>query len=49
MEDSMNTLSLSLQRVFVVVSALALVLLTTSIAFAQAGSSSVRGNVTDLQ
>jgi len=49
MEDSMNTLRLSRQRVFVVFSALALALLTASIAIAQAGSSSVRGIVTDLQ
>jgi Carboxypeptidase regulatory-like domain len=49
MEDSMNTLSLSRKRVFVFFSALALALLTASIAFAQSGSSSVRGIVTDLQ
>src|ERR1700752_4937160 len=45
----MNTLSLSFRRVFVVFSALVLVLLTTTIAFAQAGSSSLRGIVTGLQ
>ena len=43
----MNTLRLSIQRVFVVISALVLVLLTASIAFAQSGLSSVRGIVTD--
>src|SRR5690349_22209909 len=49
MEDSMNTVRHSLRRVFVVFSALVLVLLTASIIFAQSGSSSVRGTVTDLQ
>ena len=45
----MNTVRRSLQRVFVVFSALVLALLTANIAFAQTGSSSVRGTVTDLQ
>ncbi|HEV8430132.1 MAG TPA: carboxypeptidase-like regulatory domain-containing protein [Pyrinomonadaceae bacterium] len=45
----MKTVRLSLHRVLVVVSVLALALLTASVVFAQTGSSSVRGTVTDLQ
>ena len=45
----MNTVRLSLRRILVVTSVLALALLTASVAFAQTGSSSLRGTVTDLQ
>lgn len=45
----MNTVRLSLRRVLVVISVLALALLTASVSFAQTGSSSLRGTITDLQ
>src|SRR5829696_8812813 len=45
----MKTVRLSLNKALVVFSMLALLLLTASVAFAQTGSSSVRGTITDLQ
>src|SRR5215211_3877129 len=49
MEDSMKTASLSLQKALVIFSVLAFALLMSSVAFAQTGTSSLRGTITDTQ
>jgi hypothetical protein len=49
MEDSMNTVHLSIRRAISIFSVFALALLTSSVAFGQTGSSSLRGTISDLQ
>src|SRR5690349_27640 len=49
MEECMKPVRLSLSKALAVFSAFALALLTASVAFAQTGSSSLRGTITDTQ
>jgi hypothetical protein len=49
MEDSMKTASPALNKALVIFSVFAFMLLMSSVAFAQTGTSSLRGTITDLQ